>query len=130
MVLAGLSGVFGGCETTPEREVESLAFEKRTERYLIGLDETVTLVKGLPGGSVMREDGSLDSWVSVLEANERAWRNQHGSLSPELVTYSQVVDPTTLVPARPSTRAKPTTTSTKASTSSSPPARAAATASC
>jgi hypothetical protein len=89
--------MLGGCEAAPERQVESLAFEKRTERYLIGLDETIIIVKGLPGGYVIREDGSVDSLISVLEANERAWRNQHGSLSPELVTYSQVVEPTTLV---------------------------------
>jgi hypothetical protein len=97
LALGGLVTMWGGCETTPARPVESLAFEKRTERYLVGLDETIAIVKGLPGGYVIREDGSLDSLISVLEANERAWRNQHGSLSPELVTYSQTVEPTTLV---------------------------------
>jgi hypothetical protein len=95
-----LASMLGGCETTPGEVAETrapLPFEKRTERYLPGLDETVTVVKGLGGGYVLREDGRVDSLANVLEANAAAWIAQHGKVTPEIVAYSTTVAPTTEV---------------------------------
>lgn len=77
-----------GCDSGQAPIVEPkdrLAFAKQSSKYLAGLDETVTVVKGLGDGYVLRASGEAQPLREVLAADREAWRDAHGALSPKLV---------------------------------------------
>lgn len=98
-IAALVVGGVHGCEAPEERPASvGMSFEKRSEKYFAGLDETVTVVKGLGAGHVIREDGDIQLLSHVVEQDTAAWIAQHGMLTPQVVTYAATVEPNELVP--------------------------------
>lgn len=103
--ILGLSALLiasvNGCEAPEDGPAEvpvALPFQKQSQKYFAGLDETVTVVKGFGSGHVVRANGSIQLLSDVVEQDAAAWISEHGMLTPEVVAYVATVEPTELVP--------------------------------